>query len=256
MDRAGHEFLAGAGFAEDEHIRLCRRDGRNLGEHLLQRRTLADDVAEADANFVLEQFVLHFEVLLPRDTGQRHHFADDFVPMIAIGRGLDVHPIQPAILAFHLELKRLRRPRQRLFFFRAIGDVFVGGQQPRGLAEQFFRRIAGDVGDEPVGVDDPMVRIDDHHPFGEALEGGAIKRLRVHERFRAGIQAFQAHWFLQSCLKASRNSANRATQNRCPATVLHIVTAKNSCPVLGPGSLAPAPAVCFFGRNWPKNRSS
>jgi hypothetical protein len=65
MDGAGHQFLACAGFAEHKHVGLGWCDGGDLRQHLLDRGTLADEIAEAFPDFVLEKFVFPFEAFLP-----------------------------------------------------------------------------------------------------------------------------------------------------------------------------------------------
>src|SRR5262249_45439900 len=46
VNRARNQFLAGAGFALDEHRALSPRDQFDLFEHRLERRALADDLLE------------------------------------------------------------------------------------------------------------------------------------------------------------------------------------------------------------------
>ena len=46
VNGARDQFLSGAGFAEDQHGRIGRRDHFNLTENPLQSRTAADDFLE------------------------------------------------------------------------------------------------------------------------------------------------------------------------------------------------------------------
>src|SRR2546427_7603067 len=39
MDRARHQFFASAGFAQHKHVGLGRRDGRDLGQDFLDRKS-------------------------------------------------------------------------------------------------------------------------------------------------------------------------------------------------------------------------
>jgi hypothetical protein len=60
MDGAGHQFLAGAGFAGDQDRGAGGSDPRNLFAHVPNRRALAENLGGAlqTHNRVLEQFVL------------------------------------------------------------------------------------------------------------------------------------------------------------------------------------------------------
>ena len=64
MDFVGDEFLAGAGFAEDEHGGVGGRDQINLADDLPEGRALADEIAEGFGfdNFFLKIGVLLFEL--------------------------------------------------------------------------------------------------------------------------------------------------------------------------------------------------
>ena len=53
MDFVRDQFLAGAGFTENQHGRIGRRDQINLAHHLPQRRALANQIAE---RFGLDDF--------------------------------------------------------------------------------------------------------------------------------------------------------------------------------------------------------
>ena len=44
MDRVGDQFLAGPGFPQNEYSRLAGGYGRHLVEHLLERRTVSNDL--------------------------------------------------------------------------------------------------------------------------------------------------------------------------------------------------------------------
>src|SRR5882724_9547759 len=105
MDCARHQFFARTGLSQDNYISLGRCDSGNLGQDFLKRWAVANDVPETGPKFVLEKFVLELEVFLFGDAAQRHHPADHFAAIVAVGSGFHMHPMQSAILAFHFELE-------------------------------------------------------------------------------------------------------------------------------------------------------
>src|SRR5262245_10075434 len=70
MDGASHQFLAGAGLAEDEHGRVRRCNRLDLPEHVMQRRALTHDVLEV----VRRRYLLNV-----RDSPRRVPDAPDLV---------------------------------------------------------------------------------------------------------------------------------------------------------------------------------
>jgi hypothetical protein len=58
VNRACHQFLARAGLAQDENVRLGRSDSRDLRKDFLQRRAVPNDVSEAGPKLLFQKFIL------------------------------------------------------------------------------------------------------------------------------------------------------------------------------------------------------
>ena len=73
VDGPREQFLAGAGFADDEDRRVGGRHALDFSQHVEQRRAVADDLVEIvlGANFLLQIHVFRFEAIL-----QRLHFRE------------------------------------------------------------------------------------------------------------------------------------------------------------------------------------
>src|SRR5579863_7975115 len=105
VNRARDQFLARAGLAQDEDVSLGWGDGGNLGKNFLQGRALADDISEAGAELVMQEFIFELEILLPGNAAQRHYASNHLATVISIRGGLHLYPMQLAVFAFHFELE-------------------------------------------------------------------------------------------------------------------------------------------------------
>src|ERR1700747_3401876 len=68
MNRAGEDFLAGAGLARNQHRRIASRKSRDAPDFVKKRGALADDMFEAD---ILLQ-LLDERIAAARDSRQAH----------------------------------------------------------------------------------------------------------------------------------------------------------------------------------------
>src|SRR5690349_12272606 len=105
VNRSCDQFLARAGFAQDEDVSLGWGDGGNLGKNLLQGRALADDISKACPKFMLEEFIFKLEILLPGNATQGHYASNHLAAVISIRGGLHLYPMQLAVFTFHFELE-------------------------------------------------------------------------------------------------------------------------------------------------------
>ena len=68
VNRPGNQLLTGAGFAEDQHARICGRNDEYQFQSVFQGSAISDDCSALSANFVFEIESLSgfFVVILPR----------------------------------------------------------------------------------------------------------------------------------------------------------------------------------------------
>src|SRR5439155_11678424 len=130
MDCTRHQLLAGARLSQNNYISLGRCDSSNLGQDLLQRRTVPNDVPETGPKFVLEEFIFKLEVLLLGDAAQRHHPANHFAGVIAVRSRFYMNPVPSSVLALHFELEAFGLVSGSLVS-RAVVPFPISAQQVR-----------------------------------------------------------------------------------------------------------------------------
>ena len=181
VDCPRNQLLAGAGFAQDEHVGLGRRDGRDLSQDLLNGRALADDVTKVQPDFVLEELIFQLKTFLPLEATERQDGAGDFTAIIPVRRCLDAHPMQLAVLALYLDFKTLSLTQQRMRgrTTRLRRAAFRQEKFITDLAKQFFGRVARNLGGHRVGVEDSVVGVNQHDCLREAFENRAVEHFRL-----------------------------------------------------------------------------
>ena len=137
VDGAGDEFLARAALAVDEHCGIGGRDELDLLQHLLQSRTVPDDVVRAKGccDFLAQIKILQFEPFLERrdllerpGVGDAHRrmISEDTQPLeIFIAQHSSIEEGQHAQY-FAPKRERLRGERLHLFAldpFEAVGGL-------------------------------------------------------------------------------------------------------------------------------------
>ena len=250
MDGAGHEFLARARLADDQHRRICGRNLINLLEQTHQRRTVPDDFAEVvlAADFLLEITVLRFESRLlafhPHALGDVHEHG----ARVGAARIRARPPLDPKFLAIVLAaqfehhaarvnaladgLERLLHPRLRLGCVRREGFA-VSVRHVFSLdAERLQSRLvrADEFGIQPlVHVGDrrfleqiaqslfallklALEKIVGAHPL--QLDRGAVGK-RLHDRERERIVR---HGFVVEADEMTDDAPVRAAQRHTEIT--------------------------------------
>ena len=114
VDGAGDQFLACARFSEDEHVGVGGSHHFDLGEHLLEHGTAADDGAVIAAQFLLQILVFELQALALLDARQQADRPDDVAPRVAIRQGAHRDPMPFAVLAHVLQFIFVRLAGQAL----------------------------------------------------------------------------------------------------------------------------------------------